>query len=269
VTGFGEPTGTGLKTMDYLLADPVLVPAHERELLPEKVVDLPNFLSFWLPEPLPPVSPLPALARGYVTFCSFNRLDKMGDAVLRTWAKILNALSSARLILKNRWLGEAVQRDRVAAFFAENGVASGRVQLLGPSSQLGHFTGYNEIDIALDTFPHGGGMTTLDALWMGVPVVTAPGRTISSRLAAASLSAAGLHDFIAPDLDRYVEVAVAKASDLPALAELRANLRERVEACEFGDPARYARAVEAAYRDMWQRWCAEQSVTMSVMPSRP
>ena len=110
-------------------------------------------------------------------------------------------------------------------------------------------------------------MTTLDALWMGVPVVTSPGRTISSRLAAASLSAAGLHDFIAPDLDLYVEVAVAKAGDLPALAELRANLRERVEACEFGDPVRYARAVEAAYRDMWQRWCAEQRVTMSVMPS--
>jgi predicted O-linked N-acetylglucosamine transferase (SPINDLY family) len=102
---------------------------------------------------------------------------------------------------------------------------------------------------------------------MGVPVVTSPGCTISSRLAAASLSAAGLHDFIAPDLDRYVEVAAAKARDLPALAELRANLRVRLEVCEFGDPVRYARAVEAAYRNMWQRWCAEQRVKMSGMPS--
>jgi predicted O-linked N-acetylglucosamine transferase (SPINDLY family) len=263
VTGFGEPTGTGLKTMDYLLADPVLVPTHERELLPEKVVDLPNFIGFWPSEPLPAVSPLPALARGYVTFGSLNRLEKTGDAVLRTWAKILSALPSARLILKNRWLSEAVQRDRVSALFLENGVAPDRVQLLGPSNRLGHFTGYNEIDLALDTFPHGGGMTTLDALWMGVPVITSPGRTISSRLAAASLSAAGLHDFIAPDFDRYVEVAIAKARDLPALAELRANLRGRMEACEFGDPMRYARAVEAAYRDMWQRWCAEQRVNVS------
>jgi predicted O-linked N-acetylglucosamine transferase (SPINDLY family) len=102
---------------------------------------------------------------------------------------------------------------------------------------------------------------------MGVPVVTSPGRTISSRLAAASLSAAGLHDLIAPDLDRYVEVAVAKAGDLPALAELRANLRERVEGCEFGDPVRYARAVEAAYRDMWQRWCEQQRVKMNGVAS--
>jgi protein O-GlcNAc transferase len=257
-TGFGEPTGTGLKTMDYLLADPVLVPAHERELLAEKVVDLPNFLSFWPPEPLPAVSPLPALARGYVTFGSFNRLDKMGDEVLRTWARLLSALPTARILLKNRWLGEPAQRDRVMALFVQNGVEPERVQLLGPSTRLGHFTGYNEIDIALDTFPHGGGMTTLDALWMGVPVVTAPGRTISSRLAAASLTAADLADFVAPDLDSYVELAVSKACNLPALAELRANLRARVESCEFGDPVRYARAVEAAYCDMWQRWCAER-----------
>jgi predicted O-linked N-acetylglucosamine transferase (SPINDLY family) len=258
VTGWGEPTGTGLRAMDYLLADPVLVPERERGLLPEKIIDLPNFLGYWPPEPLPVPSALPALTRGYVTFGSFNRLDKMGDEVLRTWARILNALPSARILLKNRWLGEAAQRDRVMALFTRNGVAFERVQLLGPSTRLGHFTGYNEIDIALDTFPHGGGMTTLDALWMGVPVVTSPGATISSRLAAASLSAGGLNDFIAPNLDDYVDVAVKKAANRPALAELRANLRARMEACAFGDPVRYTRAVEAAYREIWQRWCAER-----------
>ncbi len=258
VTAWGEPTGTGLKTMDYLLSDPVLVPAAERELLAEKVVDLPNFLGFWAPEPLPEPSPLPALSRGYVTFGSFNRLDKMQEPVLLTWIKILKAIPTSRLILKNRWLGEPVQRDRVLALFTGNGVAPERVQLLGSSSRFGHFSGYHEIDLALDTFPHGGGMTTLDALWMGVPVVTSPGCTISSRLAAASLTAADLTDFIASDLDRYVKVAVAKASDLPALANLRAGLRERMDTCAFGDPVRYARAVEVAYREMWQRWCAAE-----------
>ena len=267
VTGFGEPTGTGLKTMDYLLADPVLVPTHERELLAEKVIDLPNFLGYWPPEPLPDVSPLPALARGYITFGSFNRLDKMGDAVLRCWAKILKTLPSARVMLKNRWLGEAVQRERVMAVFTENGVAPEQVQLLGPSTRLGHFSGYNEIDIGLDTFPHGGGMTTLDALWMGVPVVTSPGATISSRLAAASLTAAGLGDFVAPDVDGYVELAVAKARDVPGLAKLRANLRSHMESTQFGNPARYARAVEGAYREIWQRWCAERSALQNIPAS--
>jgi predicted O-linked N-acetylglucosamine transferase (SPINDLY family) len=258
MTGWGEPTGTGLKTMDYLLADPVLVPATERHLLAEKVVDLPNFLGFWIPEPLPEVSPLPALARGRVTFGSFNRLDKMQDPVVRIWARILNALPGSRLILKNRWLGEPVQRDRIMALFSASGVAPERVQLLGSSSRLGHFSGYHEIDIALDTFPHGGGMTTLDALWMGVPVVTSPGVTISSRLAAASLTAAGLTEFIAADLDGYVELAVAKAHDLSTLAELRLGLRQRMNASAFGDGVQYARAVEARYREMWGRWCAKQ-----------
>jgi predicted O-linked N-acetylglucosamine transferase (SPINDLY family) len=101
-------------------------------------------------------------------------------------------------------------------------------------------------------------MTTLDALWMGVPVVTWAGRTISSRLAAASLTAAGLTDFVAPDLESYVELVVAKATDLPALADLRATLRARVAGSAFGDPARYARAVEAAFREMWQRWGASR-----------
>jgi protein O-GlcNAc transferase len=258
VTAWGEPTGTGLKTMDYLLSDPVLVPTGERELLAEKVVDLPNFLGFWVPEPLPEPGPLPALSRDYVTLGSFNRLDKIQDPVVRTWANILNAVPTARIVLKNRRFGDAVQRDRIAALFAEDGIDRERLKFLPAATRLDHFSAYCDIDLALDTFPHGGGMTTLDALWMGVPVVTAPGRTISSRLAAASLAAAGLTDFIAPDLESYVGLTIAKASDLPALSELRTNLRARLADSPFGDPARYARAVEAAFREMWQRWCASQ-----------
>jgi protein O-GlcNAc transferase len=258
VTAWGEPTGTGLKTMDYLLSDPVLVPAGERDLLAEKVADLPNFLGFWAPEPLPAPGPLPALARGYVSFGSFNRLDKIQDPVVRIWAKILNRLPTARIVFKNRLFADARQRDRIIALFGENGVAPERIELRASTTRFDHFSAYNGIDLALDTFPHGGGMTTLDALWMGVPVVTSPGRTISSRLAAASLTAAGLTDFIAADLNRYAELAITKATNLPALAALRAGLRGRMEGSAFGDPARYAQAVEAAYRDMWQRWCAEQ-----------
>jgi protein O-GlcNAc transferase len=255
VTAWGEPTGTGLSVMDYLLADPVLVPETERALLVEQVIDLPNFLGYWVPDRLPEPGGLPALGRGHITFGSFNRLAKILDPVLRTWASILCLLPEAHLLIKDRGLADLNQRARIHAVFAEQGVGVERVKLLGPTDRATHFAAYQEIDLALDPFPHGGGMTTLDALWMGVPVVTWSGRTISSRLAAASLSALDLTDFIASDRETYVELAVAKASDVEALSRLRANLRRRVSHSRFGDCARYTGAVEAAYREMWQRWC--------------
>lgn len=259
LTGWGEPTGTGLAAMDYLLADPVLVPQAERGLLAERVCDLPNFLGYWMPDVLPEAGPLPASVRGHVTFGSFNRIAKIQDPVLRLWAGILQALPSARLIIKSEQrFDNSIRRREIEAIFAAAGVAMSRVDLRGPCDRLAHFQAYRDIDIALDPFPHGGGMTTLDALWMGVPVVTAPGRTISSRLAAASQTALGLADWIAASDADYVERAVGMTRDLDALARLRAELRPRLRRSPFGDPAQYARAVEAAYRAMWRTWCREQ-----------
>jgi protein O-GlcNAc transferase len=257
VSAWGEPTGTGLTTMDYLLADLLLVPAAERPLLAEEVSDLPNFLGYWTPDALPEPSALPAIANGYVTFGSFNRLAKIGDPVLRRWAKILRALPKARLVIKaDQLLGDGSRRARIEAVLGEESVDGGRVTLIGRVARADHFAAYRGIDLALDPFPHGGGMTTLDALWMGVPVVTCPGQTISSRLAAASLRALGLTDWIAADPDAYVALAIAKASELDGLARLRAGLRGRMADSVVGDPRRYTREVEAAYRGMWRRWCA-------------
>jgi predicted O-linked N-acetylglucosamine transferase (SPINDLY family) len=199
-TAWGEPTGTGLKAIDFIFADPVLIPAAERPLLREEVADLPNFLGYWSPEPLPEVEPLPALARGYVTFGSFNRLAKVQPPVLRSWGAILRALPGSRLALKGRMIDLASERAPILAALGNEGIAAERVTMLDQGSREAHFAAYRDVDIALDPSPHGGGMTTLDALWMGVPVVTCPGRTISSRLAAASLTAAGLNDYMPPIL---------------------------------------------------------------------
>src|SRR5262249_11056271 len=138
---------------------------------------------------------------------------------------------------------------------AEEGISAERVVLLQQGDRAAHFAAYGDIDIALDPFPHGGGMTTLESLWMGVPVVTAPGRTMCSRLAAATLTAAPLTHFIATDHEHYVQLAANKASELEALAQLRSTLRQRLANSEFGDAVRYARAVERHYRSMWQEWC--------------
>ena len=259
VTAWGEPTGTGLKAMDYLLADPILVPASERALLAEKVVDLPNFLGYWAPDQLPePVAP-PAVRHGYITFGSFNRHEKLKEPVLRCWAAILRALPTARLLLKWGRLAESGPGARIRAVMTEEGINPERVSLLSSTNRLDHFACYQNLDIALDPFPHGGGMTTLDALWMGVPVVTWAGRTISSRLAAANLTALELTDFIASDPESYVALAVAKASDVDGLSRLRFSLRTRLARSVIGDADRYTRAVEAAYRKMWLRWCADRA----------
>jgi protein O-GlcNAc transferase len=259
VTAWGEPTGTGLKAMDYLLADSILVPESIRPLLSENVVSLPNFLGYWSPEPLPPPGPLPALGREHITFGSFNRLEKITNPTIRCWASILRKLPAAHLLLKDAALDDADQRARIkAAFFAE-GVSAERLKCMGGSNRGAHFGAYQRIDIALDPFPHGGGMTTLDALWMGVPVVTWSGETISSRLAAASLTALGLTDFVATDPETYVDLAIAKASNIEYLSLLRTSLRERLATSEFGDCSRYSRAVETAYREIWHRWCAARN----------
>jgi len=260
ITGWGEPTGTGLAAMDFLLADRTLVPDSERVLLAEQVIRLPNFLGYWAPDTLPGAGPLPAAERGYVTFGSFNRIEKLSYEALSTWAELLRKARTARLVLKDRALENAAQRGRITKFFAENRVSADRLTLLAESDRPAHFAAYQQVDIALDPFPHSGGMTTLDALWMGVPVISFPGETISSRLAASSLSSLGLDGFIARDLDGYVDLALEKATDIQALSELRSSLRGLLATSAFGDPARYCRAVEAAYRNAWRQWCAAKSI---------
>ena len=261
VSAWGEPTGTGLKSIDYLLAGPVLVPEYNRGLFAERViVDLPNFTGFWTPDPLPDVGPLPALTRGHVTFGSFNRPVKMSEGTIRSWAAILRRLPDARLVLKHPQLAEPSLRMRIAAAFRAEGVPPSVLTFLGGTDRISHFAAYNAIDIALDPFPHAGGMTTLDALWMGVPVVTWAGKTVSSRWAATSLAPLDLTDFIADSPESYIELAVAKAADLEALSQLRASLRTRMATSDFGDGPHYCRTVEAAYLMMWQCWCDEQSV---------
>jgi protein O-GlcNAc transferase len=257
VTAWGEPTGTGLAAMDYIFADPVLIPPAERHLLAERVIDLPGALGYWMPDALSEPGPLPALAKGYPTFGSFNRRGKITAAVIKCWAELLRAVPAARLVLKNKLMDRPEQRTELGDAFAAAGVAQERLTLLGATTHAEHFAAYRTIDVALDPFPHSGGMTTLDAIAMGLPVVTWAGRTIISRLAASCLAALDLPQFIALDLADYIAIAAHAVGDLDALATLRGGLRDRLMHSAVGDPVRYARAVEAAYRQVWQEYSAK------------
>ncbi|MBU6508214.1 MAG: tetratricopeptide repeat protein [Alphaproteobacteria bacterium] len=256
ITAWGEPTGTGLKTMDYLFADPVLIPPDERPLFAEKIIDLPGALGYWTPEKLPEPGQLPARANGFVTFGSFNRRAKVTPSVLRDWSAILRELPDARLVLKAKQFGDPAEQAELHDEFARAGMPTERVIFLGQTGRAEHFAAYRRLDLALDPFPHGGGMTTLDALAMGVPVITRTGRTIPSRLAASCLTALDLKQFIAADAEGYVATAVAAARDLAALERLRAELPARLAHSSIGDARRYAAAVEDAYRAAWRRYCA-------------
>jgi len=256
ITAWGEPTGTGLKTMDYLFADPALIPSEERPLFAETIIDLPGALGYWTPEKLPAPGPLPARANGFVTFGSFNRRAKITPEVLREWSAILRALPDARLVLKAKQFGDPAEQDSLRDEFARAGMPVERVTFLGQTGRAEHFAAYRTLDLALDPFPHGGGMTTLDALAMGVPVITRTGRTIPSRLAASCLTALDLKQFIAADAAGYVATAVTAARDLAALERLHAELPARLAHSSIGDARRYAAAVEDAYRAAWRRYCA-------------
>ena len=257
VTAWGHATGTGLQTMDYFFADPVYVPAEQRGLFAEEVIDLPCFLCYEPPEYLPAVTALPASEGNPLTYGCANRLEKITDRVIALWGRILQASPGARLLVKDKRLSDAgVRQAFLGRVLRCGGIEESRVLFFGASPHAEHLKIFHRIDIGLDPFPQSGGASTGEALWMGVPVVTLPGATPSGRCAAAILSAVGLRDWIAQSDEEYVRIAVEAGCDLARVGELRKELRTLLAASAYGDVRRYTHAVEAAYRQMWRRWCA-------------
>lgn len=246
---------TGLSAIDYILADSREIPVGAEQWYREKVLRLPDdYICYDPPSDAPPVGALPASAAGHVTFGSFNLLAKMSPQTIATWARILHAVPRARLLVKNLGFDEAATRERFAQSFDAHGIPADRLEMLGWSMPAETLPCYHRVDIALDTFPYNGGLTTCEAIWMGVPVVTCPGETFAGRHGLAHLTAAGLTETIASDPDHYVQIAVDLANDLPHLAKWRAAQRDRVAASPLCDGARFATHFSRLMRDAWQLW---------------
>jgi protein O-GlcNAc transferase len=259
VTAWGYATGTGLETMHYFLADPVVVPPEAHDFYVEEIVNLPSLICYESPDGLPPVVAPPAVARGYVTFGAFNRPEKISPSVRDVWAAILARLPDARLLLKSGRLIDDPTNHQIVDHLVARGIDRDRIELLGNTQHLEHLVAHGEIDILLDTFPHGGGITSIEALLMGVPVVTLLGERVAGRLAASFLTTLGLDDLIARTPDEYLEIAARLAGDLERLTHERATLRERLLATPIANGRRYTEALEGAYRQVWQRWCHQQA----------
>jgi predicted O-linked N-acetylglucosamine transferase (SPINDLY family) len=207
----------------------------------------------------PSVSLLPALEAGYVTFGSFNNLAKMNDAVVAVWARVLKSVPNSRLLLKTKQLNDPVVCEQTRQRFASCGIAADRLLLNGMlASRDDHLAMYNKVDIALDTFPYPGVTTSVEALWMGVPVLSLRGDRFLSLTAASIAHNAGLPGWVATSVEDYIGKAVTSAGDLPKLAVLREGLRKQVCTSPLFDAKRFAQNFEEALCGMWQAWCDKQ-----------
>jgi predicted O-linked N-acetylglucosamine transferase (SPINDLY family) len=256
VTAWGYPTGTGLPAMHYLLADPISVAPTARAGYVEEVVDLPSALCYRLTDGLPEVAPPPILARGHITFAAFNRLEKVTPGTVAAWARILVAVPEARLLIKTPGGDDPRDRARLRDDLVALGVGPERIEIRGSTSQPEHYAAHAEVDVLLDPHAQVGGITTLEALMMGVPTVTLLGDGIHRRAGASFLTAVGLDQLIARSVDEYVEIAVGLAGRADWLASHRPTLRDRLLRSPIGDIPAYTRAVEDVYRGLWRRWCA-------------
>jgi predicted O-linked N-acetylglucosamine transferase (SPINDLY family) len=252
VSWLGYPTSTGLPAMDWRLTDEDIDPPGDEPGASERLLRIPGGMFCFRPETgCPDAGPLPALqGGGEVTFGSFNNLAKASPQTLALWARVLAAVPDSRLMVKARGTGSAGVLQRLRDAMQALGVAPQRVLACGWRDSLaGHLAAYAEVDIALDTVPYNGATTTCEALWMGVPVVTLAGRTHAGRVGASLLRAAGMPEAVAEDADAYVRTAARWAADLPALAECRMGLRDRLRRSRLMDERGFAQAVTDV---LWQ-----------------
>ena len=262
VSWLGYFATTGVTAIDYLLGDPYVLPSEEESHFTEQVWRLPEtYLCFTPPDVVLEVESLPALSSGVITFGCFNNLAKMNDAVIALWAQVLQSVLGSRLFLKTFQLQDLTVCETIRQRFSAQGIAPDRIILESASPRTELLAAYNRVDIALDPFPYPGGVTSVEALWMGVPVLTRRGDRFLSHIGESIAHNAGLTDWIAADDDNYVTKAVAHTANLQRLSTLRAGLRQQVLASPLFDAPRFARHFEAALWGMWKTWQNQQGIT--------
>lgn len=247
---------TGLPAIDYRLSDVHLDPENAAAFGPETVIRLPE--TYWCYQPaieLPPVSPTPAAADSSkgITFACFNSTAKVNATVIALWSEILRQLPNSRIQLIAD--GGRVCNEHLPQSFARHGIEAHRIEVLDTLPYDKYFSLYARVDIALDPFPYNGGTTTIDALYMGIPVVTFAGACGMSRAGVGIMTNASLTEFIAATPEQYLEIAVELARDVPRLVALRAQLRDQITRSPLMNAPRFVRNLEAAYRSMWQNYC--------------
>lgn len=261
VTWLGYGGTTGVEAMDYVFCDPLILPPSEEADFTEKPWRLPDVWVCFSPPGLEiDVGAAPALMNGHITFGSFNNLTKVSGRTVDCWAKVLEAVPDSRLLLKAKQLGEATVQEETRARFEAHGIGRERLILKSRSpGRAAHLRTYQEMDFALDPFPYAGAVTSIEAFWMGTPVLTMKGDRFVSHMGDSLVHNMGLDEWIADTPEDYVEKARIFASDLKALSVLRESLRNRLLESPICDAPRFAGNLEEAFRGMWRKWCTAES----------
>lgn len=257
VAAINQVSTTGLTAFDARITDRWMDPHDLADAGPERLIRLSaGYAVFDPPAQAPALSPLPASETGMVTFGSFNNLAKLTDESVMLFRRVLDAVPGSRLLIKAMSLSDEEPRARFVSRLTSAGLDLGRVELLGRiGGDPANLAAIARADIALDPVPFNGGMSTADALWMGVPVVSLAGSGFVGRIGASMLSRAGLADLVANSTDNYVRVARDLAHDLPRLASLRAGMRYRIEHSSLSNGRIFASEMERTYRELWRQWC--------------
>lgn len=250
ISWLGYPGTSGLSAMDWRLSTRRLDPPGADSNYLEKTWRLPN--TYWCYDPLTNdlnVAPLPALAAGYVTFGCLNHFSKGNDDVIRLFMDVLKSVQNSRLLIV---APPGTSRANVLSRAASVGIEPSRIEFIDRQPWIDYMHVYDRIDIALDPFPWNGHTTSFDGLWMGVPMITLPGQSAVSRGGVEILTQLNHPQFIAKDAADYIRIAQAAAGDLPRLASVRNELRQRMKQSAMMNAGQFARDIEAAYEHMWQ-----------------
>jgi protein O-GlcNAc transferase len=255
LTWLGYAATTGLPVMDYMLLDQHHLSAGAESHILESVVCLPRIrFCYAPPDYAGEVAQSPSANGRRTTFASFNNSAKLNDAVIALWARVLAAVPRSRLLLKWRSFADPLLQERICWKFAQHDIDAARVQFDGASEHADMLRQYGEVDIALDPFPFGGGLTSCEALWMGVPVVTLAGLRPFSLQTHAILHAIGRPEWSASNADDYLHIAARLADDSNKLSDTRRNLRQQMAASALCDGPGFARSLEQVYRELWIKY---------------
>ena len=256
IAWLGYYNTTGLPAMNYILTDVHANPVGDEQAFVEEMVRLPHTrFCYRPPEYAPSNKPVIAPGEPIVTFGSFNKLVKINQDVVALWSQILQRVPNSRMVLKAKQFVDLNERKRWELLFFEQGIAPDRLDLRGYSPHVEMLAEYIEIDIALDPFPFTGGLTTFEALWMGVPVITLSGETMVGRQTASMLTVMGHNELIATSREQYVQLAVSLAGETDQLATFRKTLRADMAGSPLCDAVGFTGDLEYAYRTLWQHWC--------------
>jgi predicted O-linked N-acetylglucosamine transferase (SPINDLY family) len=235
-----------------------MIRPEEEAFFSERVLRLPvSYLTFTVNYPVPPVVSPPCLQNDYFTFGSLVTQYKITPQVMDAWAALLRGAASARLVLANLTLKSPHNRHYVREQFRLRDVDPDRLTLHGPADHATYLRHYDKIDLALDSFPYNGGTTTMEAIWQGVPVLTFDGDRWISRTSQTLLRRCHLGQFVATDVEDLVQRGISWACEptaWPKLAELRAEMRQRLAASSACDTPALARGMEQIYDEIWARW---------------